>query len=483
LFIDHQLIDAVDNATLVVNPPQRRELVLIADKEWERGGITSYATVLWAPDHRQFRLYYVPVCFVGGQLTFRLALATSGDGIHWEKPDLGVVEFNGSRHNNIVIDNEREGSVLIDPNAPSDRRYAYLSGNDKSGIYYYSSPDGIRFVRSAAALTSYWSDSQTSTFWDPARRKYVSFPRAMYTGNGAWRMAERVVFSDNIVAPSDGELQRTVARIETDRLDEPWKGPLRVVMARDQQDPPGMDLYTNSAQKYALAPGVYLAFPTPYYHYNHRGREYLNQPTLDAGGKANDGTIDTQLATSRDGITWTRYRASYVPLHRHEELDLKVCHVFPGMLYHPDRIDQYFAGYNFTHGDTQARKRLQGRQLGGIFRLSQRIDGFTSLDFAYGGGAVVTVPVIFSGRHLHLNVTTAAAGEARVALLDLAGSPINGFSSDDCRIINGDFLDKRVQWSGGDDVSRLAGQPLRLRFQMRAAKLFSFRFVQPTEKA
>jgi hypothetical protein len=249
-------------------------------------------------------------------------------------------------------------------------------------------------------------------------------------------------------------------------------------MARDRRDPAGMDLYTNAAQKYALAPNVYLAFPTPYYHYNDPGRAYLNQPTLNAGGKTNDGTIDTQLATSRDGITWTRHRTSYVPLHHHDDLDLKVCQVFPGLLYHSDRIDQFFAGYAFTHGDTQARKRLQGRALGGIFRLSQRLDGFTSMDFSYDGGVLTTHPIAFTGRRLLLSVNTSAAGEGRVALLDVAGKPIPRFAIDDCRIINGDDIAKPVEWSDGGDVSRLAGQPIRLRFEMRGAKFYSFRFVE-----
>jgi hypothetical protein len=249
-------------------------------------------------------------------------------------------------------------------------------------------------------------------------------------------------------------------------------------MARDQRDPQGVDLYTNAAQKYALAPHAYFAFPTPYYHYNHADREYLNQPTLAAGGKANDGTIETQLATSRDGLTWTRHRSTYVPLQRYDDLDLKVCQVFPGLLYHPDRIDQYFAGYAFTHGDTQARKRLKGRELGGIFRLTQRIDGFTSMDFSYEGGMVTTHPITFTGRRLLLNVNTSAAGEGRVALLDVAGRPIPRFAIDDCRIINGDHLAKPVEWSGGGDVSRLVGQPLRLRFEMRGAKLYSFHFAE-----
>jgi hypothetical protein len=350
-----------------------------------------------------------------------------------------------------------------------------------TGIYYFSSPDGIHFTQSKNPVTSYWSDSQMPTFWDSARKKYVSYPRAFYEGGGKWRLSPELTFSRNIVPPTDPDLQRAVARIETDSADEPWKGPLQVVMARDDHDPPGVDLYTNSAEKYALAPNVYVAFPTPYYHYNEAGRAYLNQPTLNAGGKGNDGTIDTQLATSRDGITWTRHRTSYVPMCNHDGVDLKICMVFPGLLYHADRIDHFFAGYSHTHGDTQARHRLEGRQLGGVIRLTQRIDGFTSMDFGYEGGRLTTRPITFKGKRLVLNVHTAAAGEGRVAILDAGGKEIAGFTAKDCRIINGDDLSKTVEWASGSDVSRLRGQPVRLRFEMRAAKLFSFRFDEPSD--
>jgi hypothetical protein len=249
-------------------------------------------------------------------------------------------------------------------------------------------------------------------------------------------------------------------------------------MARDPQDPPGMDLYTNAAQKYALAPDVYVAFPTPYYHYNTPGREYLNEPAMKRGGKHNDGVIETQLAVSRDGITWTRHRTPYFPIWRYEDLYLQVVMGFPGLIHKPTHIEQYFSGYNFTHGDTTARERLSGRAMGGLFRSVQRIDGFTSADFSYTGGTLTTKPFTFDGKSLLLNVATAAPGEARVAICDEAGSDIDGFSMKQCRIVNGDFLDKKVEWTdGASDVSRLSGKPVRLRFDARGTKLFSFRFA------
>jgi hypothetical protein len=478
LFIDDWLTERKKDVQLAVNPPENRQLVLTADQPWERAGISNYCNVFWDAQAGEYRLYYTPLCLESKPI-FRLALATSKDGIHWDKPELGAVEWNGSRKNNIVIDGEREGTVFIDPNAPPERRYGYLSGIE-TGIFYYSSADGIHFRKAAEPVSPHQSDSQISTFWDDQRKKYCHYFKIMGGSGGKWNMAGDVSVNANIPFPQDEPLGRTVARCETERVDQKWTGPYGIVMARDPRDPPDMDLYTNAAHKYQLAPDVYVAFPTPYYHYFAPGREYLNEPAMKLGGKHNDGAIETQLAISRDGITWTRYRAPYYPMwHYDESLYLQVVMGFPGLVYKPNRIEQYFSGYNFTHGDTNARVRLTGRELGGVFRSTQRIDGFVSADFAYGGGTLLTRPFTFRGERLVLNVSTSAAGEGRVALVDEAGADIAGFGARDCRIINGDFLDKTVQWTGGNsDVSHLAGKAIRLRFELRGAKLYSFRFEE-----
>ena len=57
-------------------------------------------------------------------------------------------------------------------------------------------------------------------------------------------------------------------------------------------------------------------------------------------------------------------------------------------------------------------------------------------------------------------------------------TPIEGFTLDDCVEVLGDDLERVVHWSGGTDLSRLAGIPVRLRFVLRDADLFSFRFAR-----
>jgi hypothetical protein len=475
LFIDDWLTAEKHNVVLTVNPPERKGLALIADKPWERGGLTSYANVLWDHLAKEYRMYYVPIVVQGGQ-RWCLALASSRDGITWEKPELGVIERDGTKKNNIVIEMQREGTVIIDPHAPPQRQYAFLS-SDRDGMVLFTSPDGVHFTQHPQRLSPHHSDSQLSSFWDDQRQKYVHYFKVAHGGGEDWYKSPQIRINPNIPFPQSEPLGRSVARFETSSMDEPWQGPFTVVMARDNDDPPGTDLYTNSCVKYALTPDVYFAFPTPYYHYNHPGRSYLNEPALKLGGKTNDGSLDTQLAVSRDGIFWTRYRTPYVPVHHEQGLYFPVNMIFPGLLYHEDRIDQFYAGYTFTHGDTGARTRLQGRELGGYLRVSQRIDGFVSADFAYTGGRLVTRPFIFEGARLWLNVNTSASGEGRVAILDEAGQAIPGFTIDDCRFINGDYLAKMVSWKdGAADTSALAGRPVRLAFEMRGTKLYSFWF-------
>ncbi len=382
---------------------------------------------------------------------FGLALATTEDGVHWEKPSLGVVEWKGSKDNNLVSWGQRGGAVIHDPKADPEYRYAYISSDPILGTQLFASPDGVHFTMQRRQMPSPHFDSQISTFWDNERERYFHYPRVMH--NGA----------------------RAVGFFTTRTIDEPWPDEIPVVMSRDDADPPGLDLYTNACEKYETA---YLGFPTPYYHYNEPAeRAHLNVPALTRGGMSDDGAIDTQLATSRDGRSWTRYRTPYIATGQYDGLNVRVAIMIPGIIHEEHGLAQYFVGHTFTHGDTQARYGEGGRQLGGIFRVEQRYDGFISLDFEYEGGTVITAPLTFQGDRLSLNINTSASGEARVAILDAAGNEIPGYGLADARHINGDGRMVSAEWRDGDsDVGDLAGKPVRLRFECRSTKLYSFVF-------
>lgn len=110
-------------------------------------------------------------------------------------------------------------------------------------------------------------------------------------------------------------------------------------------------------------------------------------------------------------------------------------------------------------------------------RYTLRLDGFVSLQAPLSGGELITKPLVFSGSQLRLNFSASAAGSLRVEVLrDQINEPIEGLALADCVEVLGDDLERVVRWSDGSDLSRLAGIPVRLRFLLKDADLFSFRF-------
>ena len=75
-----------------------------------------------------------------------------------------------------------------------------------------------------------------------------------------------------------------------------------------------------------------------------------------------------------------------------------------------------------------------------------------------------------------MNYSSSAAGGLRVELQTPAGKPIDGFALGDCPEIIGDRIDAAVSWKSGPDVGALAGKPVRLRFVLKDADLYSLRF-------
>jgi hypothetical protein len=82
----------------------------------------------------------------------------------------------------------------------------------------------------------------------------------------------------------------------------------------------------------------------------------------------------------------------------------------------------------------------------------------------------------FAGDRLKLNFSTSAAGSVRVEIQDEDGKPIKGFSLADCPEIFGDSNARSVTWKSEADLSALAGKPVRLRFELKDADLYSFQF-------
>lgn len=105
-----------------------------------------------------------------------------------------------------------------------------------------------------------------------------------------------------------------------------------------------------------------------------------------------------------------------------------------------------------------------------------RTDGFVSINAPYKGGQLTTRPLIFRGKRLVINYATSAAGGLRTEILDPEGKPLAGYDLANSRELFGDAIEQVVSWDRGSDLSALAGRPVRLRFIMKDADLYSFQF-------
>ena len=111
-----------------------------------------------------------------------------------------------------------------------------------------------------------------------------------------------------------------------------------------------------------------------------------------------------------------------------------------------------------------------------VRRYSLRLDGFASASAGYEGGELVSKVLTFEGDRLAINFATSAAGYIRVEIQDAAGGALAGYSLEQSRELIGNEIERIVSWNGNSDVSELAGRPIRLRFAMKDADLYSIRF-------
>ena len=109
-------------------------------------------------------------------------------------------------------------------------------------------------------------------------------------------------------------------------------------------------------------------------------------------------------------------------------------------------------------------------------RYVLRTDGFVSVNASFEGGEMITRPFTFSGSEFVLNCSTSATGSIMVEIQKEDGSPVPGYGLGDCDQIVCDRIEQAVTWKGKKKVGSLANMPVRLRFVMKDADLFSLRF-------
>lgn len=453
LFVDRLLIEKLDGVSLQLQRPVSGGVALKFDKPWE-GQVSGYVTVIHDGD--VFRMYYRgrPLTGYGDndpKAREVTCYAESRDGISWERPNLGLCLFHGSKDNNAILADVGHAThnfaPFLDtrPGVPSAERYKAVGGSRETGLVAFVSEDGIRFrqLREEPIIRGGAFDSQNNIFWSDHENCYVCFYRTFRNGV---RWITRTTSPDFLS----------------------WSP------ASDMNfgDAPDEHLYTNQTVPYYRAPHIYVGTAARFWPDRRALTDdqvaslKLNAPENYDG--LSDHSSDAVLLTSRGG---DRYDRTFL-----ESL------VRPG----PD-LRNWTARTNYPArgivptgpGEMSIYiQRNYGQPAHWLERLTFRPDGFCSVHAGYQAGELITRPLIFSGSQLQLNVSTSAAGGVLVELQDSHGRAIPGFTLADCQEIHTDDLARTVKWTGGGDLHSLEGQAVRLRLRLQDADLFSFQFTR-----
>ncbi|MSQ97602.1 MAG: hypothetical protein EXR98_24045 [Gemmataceae bacterium] len=81
-----------------------------------------------------------------------------------------------------------------------------------------------------------------------------------------------------------------------------------------------------------------------------------------------------------------------------------------------------------------------------------------------------------AGKRLEVSRGYAGVDRVRIEIQDVDGKPIPGSRLGDALELYGDSLEQTAFWTAGSDVSKLAGQAVRLRFVLRDADVYAFQF-------
>ena len=163
LFVDQWLVDAKSGIEHRLNDPQRAEVVLVTDAAWE-GPTSGYYSV--AQDGDVIRLYYRGYASGSDASENQVTcMAESRDGVHFTRPNLGIIEIDGSKDNNVIWQGIESHNMApfhdTNPDCKPDERYKALGGiraagtnwqgeKVESGLYAFASPDGIHWHKMSA---------------------------------------------------------------------------------------------------------------------------------------------------------------------------------------------------------------------------------------------------------------------------------------------------------------------------------------------
>lgn len=365
---------------------------------------------------------------------FHICYATSTDGVNWEKPDLGLVEYNGSKRNNIVAFDEpglwSTGAVLYDPEDPDpNRRFkmAYEAGENKLFCVAFIG-DGLRWTLSAA--------NPVGPFLEMTG---VTKHRGLYYVNG--QSAAR--------AHSLNSARRLVTFVSADF--EHWSpcSALGLDRAPDVTGPSTEDV-RNQFEEVHLGAGLW-----------NRGNVILGlygQWHGHFSGERRLVIMDLGLAVSHDALHF------YEPVPGFRIVPAMEQPGSPPMSAHPalqqgqgmeNLGDQTLYWYSLWRGTEGSGVRLVTWPRDRLGMLKPFASSGPQNISAPSGPQTISCPVQALGAPVRVHVNASGLGQysrLRIALLDEGFRPIPGYSGQEAAVVSEDGFRAPVRWAGGDAV-------------------------------
>jgi len=461
------LQDPPQGVRLSVQQASLSNVLMRAEKPWEAGEVSPFCVIR---EGDVLKLWYYASPGGEGAATY-VAYAESADGFRWDRPELGIMVFGGSRDNNLLLDTEEFAmqSVFVDSSAPDGERYKAIAPGAvfyRKGVpdpemakpqfkelkrklmeegmapeavdqelYFHSlvrgavSPDGLRWRILELPLLDAGRtqlDTQNVATFDPDAREYRGYLR--------------------------GHLERRrLVRVTSGTEFRAW-APTRPVFGADAQDPIDDDVYSPC---YCRLPGGrhHLLFPSIYHRL--------------------ESTVDLAIATSRDGLFWSRPERKPVVDRRAFGQECSMVFAMPNLVPLDDgRWGLPVQGQFRRHegGAEVAPPEWRWATWGA--------DRLVALE-APVHGRVTLVEQTASGKELLANYAAAKGGWLKIELVRVPSTPASpvdafeGYGFDDADALVGNERAKVVTWKGRSDLSALAGRKVSVRVTMCRVKLFS----------
>jgi len=450
LLLDARVIERVEHAKLTVGAVRKDEHnpLFKEDKPWEPYISNLYGYVIYDEQDRLYKCWYngfieskmeteTPrekrawVTWSESPRAAGVCYAVSKDGVHWEKPELGIIDFQGSKKNNIVLRADHGFGMMKDPHEtdPQKRYKAILPRPSRKGhSSVWFSPDGLHWGEERRIAPIDDGDTYNCVFWDPTLSKYVLFTRHWGGAKTSGRYGRRLGY-------------RQVSRSESPDFVN-WT-PAEVVFKAP--NPEQQQIHDMIVFRHA---GVYV------------GLVGLWDMVADRE--------HVELAWSPDSITWKWIEPgkALIPNSRHiGDYDWGCIFAIPP-IFKKDEILLYYGSND---------NRFFGWRDTFLSLAHLRPDGFAGYEDFPGGtditAAITTTPVVAVTDSLCLSADVALSGYVKVVLIDEDNRKLA-----ESELIPKSVTDASVQWKDGFSLADRVGKKIQLRFELRDAKLYSFSF-------